>query len=101
MTVNAPEATQRHLKVTTLDPYRFTIKQSVSHFLPSRRQHTGKSSPGDIHPLSTFLLFQLLNVLKANRLCLLNRKTYFLQLSQGYASGFEVGNLWHEIYSAT
>jgi len=81
MTVDASEATQRHLKVTTLDPYRFTIKQSISHFLPGRSQHTGKSGPGDIHHLTTFLLLQLLNILETNRLCLLNRKAYFLQLS--------------------
>jgi len=81
MTVNAPEAASRHLKIPALNPYRLTIKQSISHFLPGRSQHTGKSSPRDIHLLTTFLLLQLLNVLKANRLCLLNRKAYFLQLS--------------------
>jgi len=78
VTTPARKALQGRLKVATLDPYRLTSKQSISHFLPRRVQNAGKGSPRDIHPLSAILLLKLLYVLQADCFRLLDRKLYLL-----------------------
>jgi hypothetical protein len=45
VTTPACKALQGRLKVTALDPYRLTIEQRISHFLPGRIQNASKGIP--------------------------------------------------------
>jgi hypothetical protein len=66
-----------YLEVTALNPYRFAVKQGVSHFLPRRGQHPLEGGTGDIHPLGARRLLQAFQVFKAYCLGFFDRETDF------------------------
>jgi hypothetical protein len=55
------------LNVASFDAYCLAINQGVSQFLPGRFQYPMEGLPGNPHLLRALLLFQPLQILKADR----------------------------------
>jgi hypothetical protein len=62
------ESAESHFEAPTFDPDCFAVKQSISYFLPARRQNSLKSRAGDIHSPGAGFLIQSLEVFETNRL---------------------------------
>jgi hypothetical protein len=63
----ASKATVGELEVASLDSYCLAIDQSVSQFPPGRFQYPMEGWPGNPHLPRALLLFQPLQILKADR----------------------------------